>query len=61
VFQDLGALIQDSITDSMDNILAGSGFGIRYQTPIGPLRFDIAWKWKIQYPILRLLGYFGLV
>lgn len=50
IFQDLGALIQDSITDSMDNILAGSGFGIRYQTPIGPLRFDIAWKWKIQYP-----------
>lgn len=50
VFQDLGALIQDSISDAMDNILAGSGFGIRYQTPIGPLRFDIAWKWKIQYP-----------
>ena len=50
LFQDLGALIQDSVSDAMDNILAGSGFGIRYQTPIGPLRFDIAWKWKIQYP-----------
>jgi len=48
-FQDLGALIQDSLVDAADNILAGTGFGVRYQTPIGPLRFDIAWKWNKQF------------
>ncbi len=29
--------------------LAATGFGIRYITPLGPLRFDIGWKWHKQY------------
>lgn len=46
VFQDFGALNNNALTDiKAHNILAGSGFGIRFATPIGPLRFDIAWKW----------------
>jgi outer membrane protein assembly factor BamA len=46
VFQDLGALSNNHFADiRAQNILAGTGFGLRYNTPIGPLRFDIAWKW----------------
>lgn len=46
LFQDLGALSNNHFTDiKARDILAGTGFGLRYQTPIGPLRFDIAFKW----------------
>jgi len=50
LFSDLGILIQDSIQDVQccsNNIFTGSGFGFRYDTPIGPLRFDVGFKWKI--------------
>jgi len=54
VFSDFGALFQNSIPDSWskakDHMFAGSGFGVRYDTPIGPLRFDVGFKWKIQKP-----------
>ena len=47
VFQDLGALSNTAFTQiKRKDILAGTGFGARYTTPIGPLRFDIAWKWR---------------
>ena len=47
VFQDLGILSGDDFCDfKPDNLAAGTGFGVRYLTPIGPLRFDVAWKWK---------------
>lgn len=32
------------------HVFAGSGFGIRYDTPIGPLRVDVGFKWNIQCP-----------
>lgn len=51
LFQDFGVLVQDSPIISVDTTkLAASGFGLRYLTPIGPLRFDIGWKWKKTRP-----------
>jgi outer membrane protein assembly complex protein YaeT len=48
-FTDMGVLFKDSLDKPEENFAGGSGFGLRYNTPIGPLRFDIAWKWKIKY------------
>lgn len=46
VFQDLGALSSTKFANvKPKDILAGTGFGIRVATPVGPFRFDIAWKW----------------
>jgi outer membrane protein assembly factor BamA len=54
IFNDVGALFKHSIYDELkswrDNFFAGSGIGIRYDTPIGPLRFDVGCKWKKNYP-----------
>lgn len=54
LFQDWGALIQDSISEKIPGSarrnFAGSGAGIRYDTPIGPLRFDVGVKWHIEKP-----------
>jgi outer membrane protein assembly factor BamA len=51
LFQDLGALNNTAFTQIKNkDILAGTGFGLRYATPIGPLRFDIAWKWRREDP-----------
>ncbi len=54
VFIDSGALFKNSVyvecQKPSDHFFAGSGFGIRYDTPIGPLRFDCSFKWKRQYP-----------
>jgi len=51
LFTDCGALFKNSIQDSFKNhFFAGSGFGFRYDTPIGPLRIDLGFKWKIDKP-----------
>jgi outer membrane protein assembly factor BamA len=51
IFQDLGALSGDSFADfTTDKIVTGTGFGLRFFTPIGPLRFDIGFKWKKDRP-----------
>ena len=48
LFQDLGFLSGGNVVKecSRAGLLAGTGFGVRYATPLGPLRFDIAWKWR---------------
>lgn len=45
LFGDLGALSSNSLTEIRAcDLLSGVGFGLRYNTPIGPLRFDFAWR-----------------
>lgn len=49
VFQDLGALSQTGL-GGFKMWFPSSGFGVRYKTPIGSVRFDIGWKWKKRMP-----------
>lgn len=49
VYFDAGVLIKDSVQDVPENMLGGVGFGFRYNTPIGPLRFDLAFKLDRKY------------
>ncbi len=45
IFGDIGALSTNRLADiCADDLLSGVGFGLRYNTPIGPLRFDLAWR-----------------
>ncbi len=54
LFTDWGALIQNSILQRQIGTsrrnFAGSGAGVRYDTPIGPFRIDIGCKWHIEKP-----------
>jgi outer membrane protein assembly factor BamA len=47
VFTDFGALFKDTLSGNKENLVGGAGFGLRYNTPVGPIRFDIAWKWRV--------------
>lgn len=46
LFQDVGILSQSGFLGLKERWYPGSGFGLRYKTPIGAIRFDIGWKWK---------------
>ena len=46
LFCDVGVLSQSGFCGFRKRWHPTSGFGFRYQTPIGALRFDIGWKWK---------------
>lgn len=46
LFQDFGFLSRGFFDNRYDKIITASGFGLRYFTPIGPLRFDIGWRPK---------------
>lgn len=41
-FCDAGTALQDHNLDDMDKLFWGVGTGLRYFTPIGPIRFDVA-------------------
>lgn len=41
-FIDAGAAYEDSLPDFSEPVRVGAGIGIRYHTPLGPLRFDVA-------------------
>ena len=36
-----------------EHMLTGTGFGLYYVTPVGPLRFDFAFKWRDDVPTSR--------
>lgn len=42
LFADAGRVWEDSGFSGASGWQAGAGAGVRYQTPIGPLRFDLA-------------------
>ena len=47
IFTDIGLLTHQSFTDiRAGDIMGASGFGLRWNTPVGPLRFDIGWRWR---------------
>jgi outer membrane protein assembly factor BamA len=48
LFQDIGTLAGCGPWRYENNLLLATGFGLRYQTPIGPLSFDIGWKWAVR-------------
>ena len=41
IFLDGGSAFRDDLFDSSEDVLWGSGVGLRYATPIGPLRVDV--------------------
>jgi translocation and assembly module TamA len=41
-FLDAGAAYPESIPDFSEDIRVGAGLGLRYNTGLGPLRFDVA-------------------
>jgi outer membrane translocation and assembly module TamA len=59
VFQDIGLLSSDLFADfAPRNILAATGFGARFFTALGPLRFDIGWKWRRESALERSYAWF---
>jgi outer membrane protein assembly factor BamA len=50
LFQDAGVLIGDDVSYIKEQVVAATGGGIRYNTPVGPFRFDIGFKWKKLQP-----------
>ena len=45
VFQDIGTLWHEE--KKYRYWATATGFGLRYITPLGPLRFDVGWKGKL--------------
>ena len=59
LFQDVGVLSSTMFADfKQEDVLAATGFGIRLCTPLGPLRFDIGWRWRKQSPLERSFAWF---
>ena len=44
IFQDFGTLLKKGTNLGEGELLRAMGFGFRYKTPVGPVRFDIGWR-----------------
>lgn len=52
LFEDIGVLSSNAFRDFTERgMLSATGFGLRYETPLGPLRFDLGWRWKATDPV----------
>lgn len=59
IFNDMGILTQDCFTDILgDKWLGATGLGLRYTTPLGPIRFDVGYKWKKRTPDDKRFAWF---
>ncbi len=59
LFTDMGILTQNRFADIAANRwLGASGFGLRFASPVGPIRFDIGWKWKKRLPTDKAYAFF---
>lgn len=54
---DIGFLA-DHLQDVQKPVLHTTGFGLRFETPFGPLRFDIGRKWRLVYPQEKRWGWY---
>ncbi len=59
-FIDAGAAYADPIPDFSEDIRIGVGIGLRYLTPLGPLRFDIAMPLNREHGDAAFAFYVGL-
>ncbi len=50
IFQDVGVLSQTGLAGFLGKWFPSTGFGFRYKTPFGPIRFDLGFKWKSVLP-----------
>lgn len=50
IFQDMGSLSQGKLSLLKENMVFSTGVGIRYKTPLGFIRADIARKWRVIFP-----------
>lgn len=59
LFQDFGVLSGNHFSDlTMNDVHAATGFGLRYKTPLGPLRFDVGFKWSKSIPEERSYAWY---
>ncbi|KKQ33541.1 MAG: Outer membrane protein assembly factor BamA [candidate division TM6 bacterium GW2011_GWF2_37_49] len=58
LFQDIGILSQSGFSGFQKTWFPASGFGLRYKTPIGSVRFDMGWKWKTKLPKESSFGWY---
>lgn len=59
LFEDIGVLSSNGFRDITERgVLSATGFGLRYETPLGPLRFDLGWRWKASDPVRPMYAWF---